>query len=62
MSPRGRAEYVRVIEMAKSGTDLLLAGATPWKRYKVGRTLQEGQMTSHFCLLDISLIVPSIRR
>ena len=37
--PRGTAEYVRVIQMARSGTDLLLAGATPCKRYKIGRTL-----------------------
>ena len=32
VTQRGRAEYVRVIEMARSRTDLLLAGATAWKR------------------------------
>ena len=39
VTPRGRVEYVRVIDMARSGTDLLMASATLWKRYKIGRTL-----------------------
>ena len=39
VTPRGRAEYVRVIEMARSRTDLLFAGVNPWKRFKMGRRL-----------------------
>ena len=36
---RGKAEYVRVIEMARSRTGLLLAGVSSWKGFKMGRRL-----------------------